>query len=445
MKVKTYRAPSMKQALEEVKKELGSDAFILSGKEIKPKKVLGVFGTRSFEVTAAVDHTTPVDTTEKPVRADVEKTKDHVQFSEAAVRKGDNLRPAISTVELSVGKPEPALLPEVRFMLEEIRSLKSMIQSIPNATDRRRPGPSSVPREFSHAVYREIYFDLLASGLNEELARDLVDQAMNKGKGKTPPSKLAMKRKIATALSRRIKVVGDLVKERPCRGPQVIAFVGPTGVGKTTTLAKLAARAVLEEQLSVGLITLDTFRIAAIEQLKTYAEIIGIPTRVVESVSQMNDAIKEFGPKDLILIDTAGKSQRELGTQLEVAQFFNQSASMHKSLVLSATTKESDLADIIRKYGVFGPDSVIVTKLDETEVYGHIFNELIRAGSPLAYVTVGQNVPRDILKPDPAKLVNLALHVGDCSWEHFICDSKHVRTPGYRSQNKPAELCVGAR
>jgi flagellar biosynthesis protein FlhF len=221
-------------------------------------------------------------------------------------------------------------------------------------------------------------------------------------------------------LCRRIKITEDLISPRAFAQTQVVAMLGPTGVGKTTTLAKLAAKALLEERMKVGLITLDTYRIAAVEQLKTYAEIIGVPTKVVENATQMDLAIKSYEDKDLILIDTAGRSQRNLEGQQELADYFRKNQFIKKVLLLSATTKQADLADIIEKYKIFDPGYFILTKLDETQVYGSVISELVRTASPLAFLTIGQNVPRDILKPDGRKIVDLALGNHPRRWEAFI-------------------------
>jgi flagellar biosynthesis protein FlhF len=196
--------------------------------------------------------------------------------------------------------------------------------------------------------------------------------------------------------------------------------LGPTGVGKTTTLAKLAAKAFLDERMKVGLITLDTFRIAAVEQLRTYAEIIGVPTKVAENPTQMDLAIKSFDDKDLILIDTTGRSQRNMDNQLEMAQYFRKNPSIKKVLLLSATTKHADLQDILEKYQIYDPGHLIFTKLDETQAFGTMISELAQSVPPLAYLTVGQNVPRDIMSPDTQCILNLALGEGQNRWEEFL-------------------------
>jgi flagellar biosynthesis protein FlhF len=420
MKVKTFKAPTMKLALEEIKKELGPDAFILSGKEVKPRKVLGVFGKSHFEVVAAVDFSSPKPPSEADAAPfDLTDGRVSIRISDAAVKKRGVPPAVLAPVELSPASTVSDN-PETQLMLQEIRVLKSMIQAMPAGPDRLPPVHSQKLRQFAHSDDEQVYLDLLCRGFDEKSAYEWVCQAGGKVSHKTTLGKTSLKKKIAGSLNRRVKISKDLIKRRPSHGPQIIAFIGPTGVGKTTTLAKLAARAVLEDVLSVGLITLDTFRIAAIEQLKTYAEIIGVPARVVESTRQMDEAIREFESKDLILIDTAGRSQREIDTEHELANYFNQAHHIEKTLVLSATTKDADLAALLVKYKVFGPGSIIVTKLDETQIYGQIICNILRSGVPIAYVTVGQNVPRDILRPSPSKMVNLALGTHPGSWEDFI-------------------------
>ena len=261
--------------------------------------------------------------------------------------------------------------------------------------------------KFAHPVYEEIYLDLVSRELDEDLACELIDDVIKEKKGTGFPNKRQVARKIAACLSHRMHFCDDLIKADPAGGQKVLVMLGPTGVGKTTTLAKLAARAVLEQRLKVGFITVDTFRIAATEQLKTYAEIIDVPTRVVENVRLLTGVLQEFADRDLVLIDTAGRSPREMEGLSELAESLNALPGIHKALLLAATTKRSDLIEIAEKYKIFDPSCVIFTKLDETYAYGSVISQLVRSTCPLAYVTVGQNVPKDILAPDAARLVSL--------------------------------------
>jgi len=417
MKVKTYRAPSMKEALVEVKKELGHDAFILSGKEVKGKKMMGLFGTSYFEVTAAVDYAASAGKTSgssgasrEKARADrvVDDIQDTFRFSLPSPRRNAPApQPAVQKIgaaELALGEAEGEAANEV--LLQEIRNLRAMIQAMPRPAAQARP--ASVHRttaahrtaEFAHPVYEEIYLDLQARELDGDLARELIEDVIRERKTASIANKKQVERKITSCLLRRIHLSAELLELPQEGGQRVLALIGPTGVGKTTTLAKLAARAVLNQRLKVAFITIDTFRIAATEQLKTYAEIIDVPTKVVENVKGLARAIEEFADKDLVLIDTAGRSPRETGSLQELANALNELPLVQKALLLSATTKRSDLAEIADNYKIFHPGCVIFTKLDETQVYGPVFSHMARCASPLGCLTVGQNVPKDLVVPD---------------------------------------------
>ena len=188
-----------------------------------------------------------------------------------------------------------------------------------------------------------------------------------------------------------------------------VALVGPTGVGKTTTIAKLAGRLALVEKKKVGLITIDTYRIGAIEQLKTYAEIMNIPFKVVITIKEMGEAIESMSDRDVILIDTTGRSSKNAMQISELRAFIEKSKPDYVNMVVSATTKNKDIKNILNGYSDLGYDSVIITKLDETTVYGSIYNIAKRSNKPISFVTVGQNVPDDIKIPEKEELTRFIL------------------------------------
>jgi flagellar biosynthesis protein FlhF len=378
MKVKTYRAATTRMALQQIKHELGSDAFILGKKEIRRGRLVGMFRKGYVEVTAAVDFSGLPPKTESA--------------AQSAAKIADR-------VELRPETPDRARHSENQLLLDEVRKLKSIIQS----GSSRMPG-SPVwpnPRRFASSVCEQMHADLVGCGIEDSLALDLVAIPSQ--------SHSELRKKVASALKSRIRIHPELVVPTPGLKPSVVAMLGPTGVGKTTTLAKIAARAALQEGLKVALVTLDTFRIAAVEQLKTYGEIMGLPLRVVESVKGLAAAIRSFEDKDLVLIDTAGRSQYELSSQSELGEFMSSADNIQKALVVSATTRQNDLQTIVDRYESYGTGCLIFTKLDETRVYGGLIHELVRTRKPLAYVTTGQRVPQDIRRPDAAEFIELAL------------------------------------
>ena len=186
-------------------------------------------------------------------------------------------------------------------------------------------------------------------------------------------------------------------------------LVGPTGVGKTTTIAKLAGRLALVEGKKVGLITVDTYRIGAVEQLKTYADIMNLPFKVVYNMNDMDDAIETMSECEVVLIDTTGRSSKNRMQIAELRTFVEKADTKNIQLVLSATTKNKDLKYIIEGYQILNYNSIIVTKLDETSTYGSILNILETAKIPLSFVSTGQNVPDDIKELSVDSIINLIL------------------------------------
>ena len=192
-------------------------------------------------------------------------------------------------------------------------------------------------------------------------------------------------------------------------GVRIVALIGATGVGKTTTLAKIAARFVLEKNVRAALITADTYRISAVEQLKTYSDIIGLPLEIVYSPDELKVAIHKHRDKDLILIDTAGRSQHNEYQMKELQDFLTVDSRIEKHLVMSATTKTRDVADILQKFSVCEPSRVIFTKTDETSSLGMIVNLLADKDIALSFMTNGQSVPDDIVPANADKLAALLL------------------------------------
>jgi flagellar biosynthesis protein FlhF len=188
-----------------------------------------------------------------------------------------------------------------------------------------------------------------------------------------------------------------------------MAFIGPTGVGKTTSIAKLAANFALYENRRVGLITADTYRIAAVEQLKTYAEIMEVPLEVIYTPDEMKRALDLYESFDTILIDTAGTSSRNKMQINELKNLLEAIPLTDTFLVLSATTRNKDLIEVIDNYSIIKTNRILFTKLDETSTYGCLLNVINYTNNALSYITIGQSVPEDIEEADPDRIASLVL------------------------------------
>ncbi|MBW2649198.1 MAG: hypothetical protein JRC53_05210 [Deltaproteobacteria bacterium] len=219
----------------------------------------------------------------------------------------------------------------------------------------------------------------------------------------------------------------DLKKKR------ISAFIGPAGEGKTTTLAKLAARCLFEEKLNVGIITMDTYRIGAVEQLKTYADIMDVPMEIASGKKEFERALNGFADRDVILVDTPGKSRGDERYLLKLKECFTMGLPLETNLVLSMTSSRESMMDAATKFGIVDYNSIIFTKLDDSRKSGSIYNVIDHVGKPVFYVANGQNVPRDLKKMDPAKLARLIVGQGS---------EFRVQGSGFRVASFPRS-CVG--
>lgn len=455
MKMKKFEAGSMKEALEKVKEEMGPDAFILNTRQITKKGPLG-FGDRKFlQVTAAIEEEdlakdkkakaakaaaaapglgidirqegesgfTPVEpagapvttytptgrTTSTATQAPGKSFTDGFETVFAAARSGldesaakgrkradnaDGGRPLrqeldeLKTMVAGLGGQGPDLTPLQR----ELGELKHLLYNVIRS---QTPifGKSLTPTLLSH------YQKLKDSGVDESVAAKLIHLTDDK----LEPEHKDNGKKVLAYLRALIRKSID-VRERG-KGAKIQALVGPTGVGKTTTLAKLAANAALQEHKKVVLITLDTFRIAAVEQLKTYAKIMELPVQVALNLSELRQAIQFHQDADLILVDTPGHSQKDRVGMETLEAFLSDQGDIDVHLVLSATTKSSDLSDIVERFATLKPGYLIFSKLDETTNYGPLFNQIVKTRMPVSYLTTGQNVPEDF---EPATADTLA-------------------------------------
>ncbi|GAB6098879.1 flagellar biosynthesis protein FlhF [Halanaerocella petrolearia] len=351
MKVKKYQAEDMQQAMLKVKSDLGSNAIILHSRKFKKGGFFGFFAKKMVEVVATVDPEVEQESQEE--------------------LKG------------------------------ELNQMKGMMDNLMG--ELKKSKEESFSAMAGNQMLQKLVEALLELGISYSQAQELARKIVKESQGMIDNSE-----KVKNILKTELQdAIGQIESFELTPGKtKVLALVGPTGVGKTTTLAKLAADFSLREDKQVGLITADTYRIAAVDQLKTYSEIIDLPLEVAFTPQELISAINKFQGYDLILVDTAGRSQNNEIHISELKGFINKSQVDKVSLVLSATTKASDLKKIIDVYNELQIDNLILTKVDETNSLGIIYEAVIRAEKPLSYITTGQDVPEDIKLPSLEELTN---------------------------------------
>ena len=502
MQIKSFKAPTLKEAMANVKSELGVDAVILHTNKIKKGGILGFHAKEIVEVIAAVEDE-PVVKEQKPAM-DTGAASEAVLQAAAAARASRNSAPepepqpmqpqptgnftprnivsqyqtagtieAIShamaqntpsptfgevlasvnkaqeqagqpvvneqaasvapAVDMNPGVEQPVVKEEpvepVSVAEEKLVSAESDAEQLTTEKEVETASEDSTDLDVKEQEILDLQNQL------EEMKSMLVEMSRNKDEaGGIPNLQRAME---AQGISQH--VLEDMISElngteilapqnsikalkalekyvrkaiRIANGitlysdkPKIVALIGPTGVGKTTTLAKIAAKFVLEEGAKVALITADTYRISAVEQLKTYSDILGLPLEIVYNPQALQEAIEKHRDKQLILLDTAGRSQYNAYQMKELSELLNIDADIEKHLVMSATTKTSDGLELLDNFSLCKPDRVIFTKVDETKTHGIILNILHRRKAALSYLTNGQSVPDDI---EPASIEKLA-------------------------------------
>jgi len=384
MRVKRFVANTMQEAVAQMRDEFGQEAVILDTRLTKRGGFLGLFGKKYVEVTAALD-----------TKSTVEQDERNVKPLHESRQKGMGeqlLKSAGPPPQEDSGFEEPMPIPvKIAWQLyqETLKREDSVVSGTePHETIRTVPKDLPWP-----PMVTDIQRRMVDSEVDERLASAIVQSVWQEVKDE-PIDSETMNTKVKARIAAMLRCVSpwDFSEVKP----RVVALVGPTGVGKTTTLAKIAANYSLIAGAEVALVTLDTYRIAAVEQLRTYAEIIGIPLKVAETPDEVRQCVESWSYKDLILIDTAGTSQRGTERLQEVGIALQPITGIECHLVFSVTTRYRDLADIIRRFDKIGFDHLIATKLDETNCYGTLLTAYALARRPFSFLTDGQDVPECI-------------------------------------------------
>ncbi|MDP4163854.1 MAG: flagellar biosynthesis protein FlhF, partial [Bacillota bacterium] len=374
--------------------ELGDDAVILNSKVIETGGFLGFFRKKSFEVIAAIDPLQKQDV--KPIIK--EKPKPASVSVPIPVYKPGNQTNELDAMLSKTDSDLPKLSDEI---LKEITELKSLLKSESFKPERAQ---HSYPEPIKQ-IQRLMEDQEISTKLQEHFLAELLEKWYLTGQR---ANKEEMMLFFHTKLNEFLSSMdfGGLSFSK-----KFVNVVGPTGVGKTTTLAKIAADCVIKYKKKVAFITTDTYRIGAIEQLKTYAKILNVPLEVCYNLDDFKEAKEKFEDFDLVLIDTAGRNFRNQQYVQDLQQIIDFSNEMETFLVLSLTAKQKDMEQIYQQFSLIRINKIIFTKADETSVYGSIINMLDKYKIGISYVTNGQNVPDDMMVASPEVIVKLLLGV----------------------------------
>ena len=392
MKMKKYNAPSIAEAMKLIRTDLGEDAVILNSKVVVTKKFFGLVKQKSFEVVAGLDQVE-----KKPLGPPLSDFRPiPVPVQQDELELGDAPLPITKDYTKHSVNNETEDYSSINDELKrEIADLKSIMQSV-----QRQSIQSQYPDELLP------FIDYLkCQELSKELITAISDELFKHFKHSDHDISFNEMRELTESYLRNQLTdveIGGLTYDK-----KYINVLGPTGVGKTTTIAKMAARSVLEKKKKIGFITTDTYRIAAIEQLKTYAGLLQAPVEIVYNAEDYENAIKKLDYLDIIFIDTAGRNYKEAKYVNDLQRLINFSEQAESFLVVSLTAKERDIESIIEQFNKISIKKFIFTKLDETNSIGTIFNLMIKYKKGLAYYTDGQEVPEDIEQADLEKLFEL--------------------------------------
>ena len=399
MIIKKFQGKTEAQAVESAKKELGSNVVIMNVRNVKNKGLLSFLKPQVVEVTVALeDEPVNIIPPKKPEQRPQPPAKDiPVKAPEAPKEDGQERENAQAGKEAENKKLE-----------EKINTLHSLLEQQLQKPEEAKDESEEQEETEVDRFMKLLYYTMLENEVNEQYANQIVDEIKKINKPNMP-----FNYALANTYQKMILKFGKPMEIEPAeKGPKVIFFVGPTGVGKTTTIAKIASKFSVEGDKKVALLTADTYRIAAAEQLRTYANIMEVPFRVIYSTEEIEQALRDFRDYDFIMVDTAGHSPQNEAQKETMVGFIHSVDGLAEKdvfLVLSATTKYKDLLSIADSYSAMTEYNLIFTKLDETSTLGSLLNVRLHTGAPLSYVTYGQNVPEDIEVFNPQKTVKQLL------------------------------------
>ncbi|WP_250278437.1 flagellar biosynthesis protein FlhF [[Clostridium] colinum] len=384
MKIKKYQGETEEQVIEMAKQELGNDAIVLSIKKITPTGIFSIIKKPYIELTASYD--------ENKVKIE-EKPKN---FFGDIKNKSNNFEDRLKEKDNTIERLEKRIA-ELEAYLEKAMKTLSMDKNVKND-------------KYKNQLVQFIYEMLITKGVNQSVCDDILQEIDKEENQNIDLIVKVVYNKIVEILENVVCKDLSIENEQKNNEAKSIVFLGTTGVGKTTTIAKLSSNLIMNKNKKVGFITSDTYRIAAVEQLKTYAEILGSQVEVVYKPEDVKEKINKLKVvNDYIFFDTAGRSHKNEKNMEEIKELLKEIENPEIYLVISSTSNFEDIENIINVYSKFSQFNIIFTKIDETDTIGTILNIAHSTKHKIAYVTVGQNVPSDIEKFSGEKIAKVLL------------------------------------
>lgn len=410
MKIKSFIAPNIENAMAQIRKEMGQSALILETRECEGGGFKGYLGKTLIEVIAAY----PDDSTDDISENSLDEVSNGVPDTTVPESYVKNVAGNIS---------QSRMLEILNERIKENHETKfadlindAMLKPEKPSFDVMNKDPIGVDNLQSEIKKLKTY--LLDQEIHERIVDSLLESSGNvKNQGIGTFGVDVLKDDIRKSIAGMIRTKKVIEDNETLPKRKIITFVGPTGVGKTTTLAKVAAKLTLENDKSVGVITIDTYRIAAVDQLRAYADMIDIPIRVAFTPNELSMAVEEFKGKEIILIDTVGRSQYNDKRIRMLRGLLNSLPNPENYLVMSAGTRNRDAVDIFTSFNILPIHGVVFTKIDETRTFGMLLNLVEETKMPICYITNGQEVPDDIVEADPEWVSNLIVcNAGKRNW-----------------------------
>lgn len=413
MIIKKFLGKTEEEAVEAAKKELGSGIVIMNVRSVKRKGMFASLRSKLTEVTVALEderetlmkvQREPVTVTSEPAR---ENTGNRINLTPQSVNP-ESIEKKLDSLQTLLEKQLKSAEQSREESTQQETGSAQDTQEKEMRTDKTAEQEVKEENPEQEKFIRLLYNTMIDNEVDEKYANQILEEIDKSKKPNIPIDYI-----LANVYQKMILKFGKSEGITPAeKGPKVVLFLGTTGVGKTTTIAKVASSFVVDEKKKVALITSDTYRIAAAEQLRTYANILEVPFRIIYTAEELQKAIVSFKEYDYIFLDTAGHShqnEEQINKTRELLNAIEELAEKEVYLVLSATTKYRDLMKIAESYRSITDFQLIFTKLDETTTVGNLLNLKLCTDTPIAYVTCGQNVPDDIERFNPQKTVKQLL------------------------------------